>query len=225
MKLDLGGTMCYESKDAVIIADDGETAGDEVTPLVVGDYNRMPFVSDIFDEAEGTCYLEEGHDFKELARILKPGAKAIVTTCLTFDEANKGLLWLLQRWILHIRQRAKEAGFRVLMDNYVIDADHMVAAPVFRFIKSYKIGNIGLPKDALELHYDEEFIRALKAMEQGEYTMNRKQEKIIEEMRMIVFPGDYGLGSEPESIPDDNKKAWERLGELLDELEAQLAKR
>lgn len=40
---------------------------------------------------------------------------------------------------------------------------------------------------------------------------------ILEQMRKIVDPGDYGLGSEKESHPDDPKKAWEQLGALLDE--------
>jgi hypothetical protein len=38
----------------------------------------------------------------------------------------------------------------------------------------------------------------------------------LESMHRIVFPGEYGLGSEEESIPDD-KKAWEKLGDLLNE--------
>lgn len=37
-------------------------------------------------------------------------------------------------------------------------------------------------------------------------------------MHMIVAPGEYGLGTEPGSIPDDDKKAWEEIERLLDEL-------
>ena len=42
--------------------------------------------------------------------------------------------------------------------------------------------------------------------------------EIVGEMHKIVFPGEYGLGSEKGSIPDDDKKAWERIGELVEEL-------
>lgn len=37
-------------------------------------------------------------------------------------------------------------------------------------------------------------------------------------MHMIVVPGEYGMGTESGSHPEDDKKAWEKLGELLDEL-------
>ena len=46
----------------------------------------------------------------------------------------------------------------------------------------------------------------------------RKIETVLYEMDMIVKPGEYGLGTEKESIPDDDKKAWERLAELSDEM-------
>lgn len=45
---------------------------------------------------------------------------------------------------------------------------------------------------------------------------------ILEDLRKITNPGEYGLGTEAPSIPDDNKKAWERVGELHDELEKEL---
>lgn len=40
---------------------------------------------------------------------------------------------------------------------------------------------------------------------------------ILNEMHQIINPGEYGLGDQPESIPND-KKAWERLSYLLDKL-------
>ncbi len=47
--------------------------------------------------------------------------------------------------------------------------------------------------------------------------MNRKElEEALWKMHKIVHPGEYGLGSEPESVLDE-KDAWERLGTLLDE--------
>jgi hypothetical protein len=49
--------------------------------------------------------------------------------------------------------------------------------------------------------------------------MSRPRSEIQEDIRKIVFPGEYGLGKEPGSIPDDTKKAWERVGELVEELE------
>lgn len=51
--------------------------------------------------------------------------------------------------------------------------------------------------------------------------MNRIQQ-ILEEMHEIMNPGEYGNGSEPESIPNDDKKAWETVGDLRDELESLL---
>jgi len=37
---------------------------------------------------------------------------------------------------------------------------------------------------------------------------------LLWEMHKIVFPGEYGLGTEPDSYPIE-KEAWERLGELI----------
>lgn len=51
--------------------------------------------------------------------------------------------------------------------------------------------------------------------------MNRIQQ-ILEEMHEIMNPGEYGNGSELESIPNDDKKAWETVSDLRDELESLL---
>ena len=41
-------------------------------------------------------------------------------------------------------------------------------------------------------------------------------EEVLMKMHKIINPGEYGLGSEPESVPDDDKAAFEQLGVLLD---------
>jgi hypothetical protein len=45
----------------------------------------------------------------------------------------------------------------------------------------------------------------------------RSLSDVLVAMHKIIIPGDYGLGTEPESIPHDDKKAWQKLGELIDE--------
>lgn len=45
---------------------------------------------------------------------------------------------------------------------------------------------------------------------------------ILEDMDRILSPGDFGLGTEPGSFPDDDKAAWEALGKLKDELQEEL---
>jgi ubiquinone/menaquinone biosynthesis C-methylase UbiE len=54
---------------------------DEVTPVIVGDYNHMPFPAECFDEAHGSCYLEEVPQWSELFRVLRPGATATLSAC------------------------------------------------------------------------------------------------------------------------------------------------
>lgn len=80
-KLDLGGTACYEDPHSVGISLDGSMSDDEVTPAIVGDYNRAPFPSNTFDEALGSCYLEEPVDWLELHRIMKPGGQVTIKSC------------------------------------------------------------------------------------------------------------------------------------------------
>ena len=85
-KLDLGGTACYESKDAVSISLDGTTSDDEVVHNVIGNYRQLPFVSGQFTEALGSCLLEEPdeqyHDiYTEIARVLKPTARLYAQGC------------------------------------------------------------------------------------------------------------------------------------------------
>jgi hypothetical protein len=40
---------------------------------------------------------------------------------------------------------------------------------------------------------------------------------IFDELHKIVNPGEYGLGQEPESIPNDDKAAWVRVGILIEQ--------
>jgi len=90
-RLDLGGTACYDSSDAVAcvldasISDEewneGTQTWDSKTCLIQGDYNRMPFPKEYFDEAYGSCYLEERHSYHELFRVLKHGGRATVSAC------------------------------------------------------------------------------------------------------------------------------------------------
>lgn len=102
MKLDLGGTACYEDPNAVAIDLDGTCSGDETTPLIVGDYNRAPFPDNTFDEALGSCYLEERVNFKELHRIMKPGAEVTVKACCELYDSE-----------LNVLREAVEAGFLI----------------------------------------------------------------------------------------------------------------
>jgi hypothetical protein len=49
-------------------------------------------------------------------------------------------------------------------------------------------------------------------------TKEQELQKILRRMHMILFPGEYGLGTEPESYPDDTpKETMVRLGHLLEE--------
>lgn len=108
MKLDLGGTACYESEDAIIISLDGSDAGDDISKLIVGDYNNMPLPNSYFDEASGSCYLEEKPNWNELYRVMKPGARIHVKACdagyapreqMEADMRNAGF-WILQWSVL-----------------------------------------------------------------------------------------------------------------------------
>lgn len=45
----------------------------------------------------------------------------------------------------------------------------------------------------------------------------RSLDLILHDMEMIVNPGAFGLGSEVKSYTEDDKMAWVRLGELIDE--------
>ena len=85
-RLDLGGTACYCSPSDVSISLDGTNSDDEVTPLVIGDYTQCPFPSKCFDEAFGSCALEQDpftveQMLIELRRVLKPGATIHLGSC------------------------------------------------------------------------------------------------------------------------------------------------
>lgn len=47
----------------------------------------------------------------------------------------------------------------------------------------------------------------------------REIDKRLVEMHWITSPGEYGLGTEKKSIPNDEKKAWEKIEQLRDEIE------
>lgn len=109
MKLDLGGTACYENPNDVIISIDGTTMGDHVTPLIIADYNNAPFLGGTFDEAFGSCYFETSYDLRELYRLLKKGGRAYLSSCEELtpeEEATRRQM---------IREQAKAVGFRVRM--------------------------------------------------------------------------------------------------------------
>jgi len=85
-KIDLGGTACYESDEAVSISLDGTTSDDLVVIQIIGDYRSMPFSSGSFSEAFGSCILEEPDEeyheiFREIHRVLQSGGLMIVKGC------------------------------------------------------------------------------------------------------------------------------------------------
>lgn len=57
--LDLGGTACFESREAVSVSLDGSASGDMVVHRVIGDYRALPFADNTFVEAFGACFLED----------------------------------------------------------------------------------------------------------------------------------------------------------------------
>lgn len=106
-KLDLGGTACYESKEAVNICLDSSSSDDEIVQNLIGDYNFMPFKSNSFDEAFGSCYLETPYNPEELYRVMKSGGVVTVKACtISGPEAHMLTLYLFRK-----------AGFVVLEDN------------------------------------------------------------------------------------------------------------
>jgi ubiquinone/menaquinone biosynthesis C-methylase UbiE len=90
-KLDLGGTMDYVSKTAVMVDREfyQDWAGDEVSYKVIADYDRLPFAANAFKEAAGSCVLE-GEErqtwFNEFARVLRPGGRLQIKGCGSFDS-------------------------------------------------------------------------------------------------------------------------------------------
>jgi hypothetical protein len=89
IKLDLGGTMDYVSKRAVMVDMDfyQDWAGDEVSHKVVADFAHLPFAADTFKEAAGSCVLEDEQLdwFFEFARVLRKGARLQIKGCGTFE--------------------------------------------------------------------------------------------------------------------------------------------
>lgn len=105
MKLDLGGTAGFENPEDIILARDGTDGGDETTPLVIADYNRAPLPDQCADGIFGSCYFETPWDLKELARIMKPGATAMLGSCDTFASSAE-----LSDRLLQIILDAMKAG-------------------------------------------------------------------------------------------------------------------
>ena len=85
-KLDLGGTACYESSEAVGVSLDGTGYGDATTPRVIADYRHLPFPKNHFEEAFGSCFLEEedeeyGSLYRDVVSHMKSGGRLIVKGC------------------------------------------------------------------------------------------------------------------------------------------------
>ncbi len=125
-KLDLGGTACFGSRNAVIVSIDGTTSDDYVTPLVIADYNRAPFADNTFEEAFGCCYFEDPFVLRELFRLLKPGAKAKLSACGSFEPDRYEVMF---QTIATITKAAIKAGFEVRVedrggDNAIMSIDH-----------------------------------------------------------------------------------------------------
>jgi hypothetical protein len=61
------------------------------THKIVGNFNQMPFPSNHFDEAFGSCYLEgddltgEPNNLDELYRVMKPGGTVYLSGCPEYD--------------------------------------------------------------------------------------------------------------------------------------------
>jgi hypothetical protein len=117
MKLDLGGTACYEDPGSVIISLDGTDAGDEVTPLLIADYNSSPFPDNTFDEALGSCYLEERPNWNELYRIMKPGAEIRIKSCDVLYASDEQVI-----------EEILSAGF-IIIETSAYIADYGYDAP------------------------------------------------------------------------------------------------
>ncbi len=62
--------------------------------------------------------------------------------------------------------------------------------------------------DELRAFTDAELLRAKK----------RTTRELINDLHMVAAPGEYGLGSEPDSLVDDPKKAWIRIGMIAEVL-------
>jgi len=73
------------------------------------------------------------------------------------------------------------------------------------------------------LTLNQEAVEAIQYLDKIEYPVQQVLD-LLDEMHKIVFPGEYGLGSEPESVPDD-KAAWERLGKLIERAQDALVTR
>jgi len=126
-KLDLGGTACYVDPNAISISLDGSNSEDPVTPLIVGDYNRAPFPDEAFNEAFGSCALEDDIDFRELYRIMKHGSRTTVTACGEFyltgirdPDDERGLNDTFEEFIQFVSETsiaAAAAGFRVIVEE------------------------------------------------------------------------------------------------------------
>lgn len=124
-RLDLGGTACYvDPYHSVSISLDGTNADDEVTPLVIGDYTRCPFPSKYFDEALGSCALEDGPEelhalAHELLRVMKPGGTVYLSSC---DEPYP-----------YHRSIFEDHGFKLLEEPALVDDPDMNPYPYYDY--------------------------------------------------------------------------------------------
>lgn len=142
MKLDLGGTACYEqAHGAVGITLDGTTSDDGTTPYMIGDYNKMPFADASFDEAFGCCYLEEPYDFEELARVMKKGGKVQIGSCDAWKITRSHLGWNqraveeMMQDIGNVVEAAVRAGFHVHIRYEDRGDDPMISYPFFHLTR------------------------------------------------------------------------------------------
>ena len=115
-KLDLGGTSQFLTKDAVSLSIDGTKMceEDDLSLVVIGDYNRPPFKSETFKTIKGCCYIEGPVDPFELARVAKPKAKLWIRGCGPADLEVKCVATLLWR-----------AGFRITKMSLPVYSEDM----------------------------------------------------------------------------------------------------
>jgi hypothetical protein len=132
-RLDLGGTACYDDPMAVAMSLDGTTLDKECTPIVIGDFANIPFPNETFDSALGACFLEGSDNMKpgetlaedlarsyrEVYRVLKPGAELKVMSCGGFEpchliEGLKAGFTMISGPGLYLEYSGPDDG----MDNY-----------------------------------------------------------------------------------------------------------
>jgi hypothetical protein len=132
--LDLGGTATYESPDAVGLSLDGTMSEDEVTPVVIGDYNVAPFAAGTFEELFGCCALEDTFDLREAYRLLAPGGKCTVSGCMDCDLTDPDAIQELFDTIAVLVRTGTQQGFEVHVEFRELDGTDL-SYPFFDFVK------------------------------------------------------------------------------------------